>query len=75
MDVVVLSVLAVAVGVVIGFVIGRWWAVALPIVCGAILSRQSNSDLGLGEFVALWPAVGMLIGWFVRQMSRGRDFR
>lgn len=64
-------------GVAFGLLIGRWWAVLIPLVAGVILFERTPRD---GNDLAAVPlvlgfglAVGVLIGVALRKLRKGPE--
>jgi hypothetical protein len=68
-------------GCVLGFVVGRWWALAGPVVLGIYLyvtaeaSRFGHSDIPwsvVALVYAVWAAIGVIDGLVARRLIRRR---
>jgi hypothetical protein len=75
----VLGVVLISGGFVLGFLIGRWWALVGPIAAGiyvyekATASRFGHSDIpwGIVAFAyGFWSAVGVVGGLITRRLIR-----
>jgi gamma-glutamyl phosphate reductase len=66
-------------GFLLGFVIGRWWALAGPIgwaiyaLNKAQEPRYAQSDIPWGAIIVIYAAlasVGVIAGWLTRRLTR-----
>jgi hypothetical protein len=75
-----LAVALVAGGLVVGLIVGRWWAVVAPIAFAVWIYKTdrpvflSGTDLsrgGVATVIGVWGSVAVLVGVAVRRIARG----